>query len=248
MRVKATLSGRNVCELLARDSEVVIAPRVRKHENVKNKHDMLKHNEHSKHVTERNILNLKVLPYREENFPGPSVRCSYKLNSTSFLNPKTLELLQYGSNVTKHNCVANTGGEKYDNREAAIDSSTHSQMGSIMHSYRSKCNKNDKLTQHREQQNLRGLEEEVVIFIADESVPENCVFIPWHIRVKCRLEIFSKVRVTSRPLIPVKRASKNVSIFLRPMVFAFRQKISLLKIMRNKLVEKISSRTQIHPS
>ena len=71
---------------------------------------------------------------------------------------------------------------------------------------------------------MRGLEEEVVIFIADESVPENCVFIPWHIRVKCRLEIFSKVRVTSRPLIPVKRASKNVSIFLRPMVFCLQAK------------------------
>ena len=72
VQVKATLSGRNVCELLARDSEVVIAPRVRKHGSVKNKQDMLKHNEHSKHVTERNILNLKVLPYREENFPGPA--------------------------------------------------------------------------------------------------------------------------------------------------------------------------------
>ena len=62
VRLKATSKNSNVCELLARDSEVIIAPRVRKKKRSEQKKALPKPDIVDNVGEKRNILQLKVLP------------------------------------------------------------------------------------------------------------------------------------------------------------------------------------------
>ena len=232
VRLKATSKNSNVCELLARDSEVIIAPRVRKKNRSEQKKALPKPDIVDNVGEKRNILELKVLPCEDEQYSGPAIRDGWKSNTQAFMHPKTLERLADGNSKEKSNKNNNDEESSDDENNNNNNNNTRSTttngntwggryrplLGSII-TFSDDDDIEGEVDESKRKDFMEENDDAIVLFFPNESVPEDYVCIPWATRIKCNLEIFKRVKVATRISTPPKKASNKVEIFLRPVHF-----------------------------
>jgi SpoVK/Ycf46/Vps4 family AAA+-type ATPase len=234
VRLKATLNSPNSCELLARDSEVIIAPRVRKKKRSEQQKVLAKPDHVENIGKKRNIIELKVLPCDNEKYAGPAICDGWRGNTQAYLNPKTLDRVAGDSDNkedSEYNDEKNCSKIRKDNNGTGKGKSWGGRykplLGSIL-----AVSGAENIDEIRNKDNHTGFTKQygdtIVLLFPDESVPEDYISIPWATRIRCKLEIFKVIKVATLISTIPKKASNKVDIFLHPIHFELENKDIIL--------------------
>jgi SpoVK/Ycf46/Vps4 family AAA+-type ATPase len=185
VKLKATSTSSAQCEVLARNSEVSIAPRSRKirreqEDRASSDGDML---------ASRRMLSLVVLPCEEENLPAPRARHACSSNGTAFAHPLTVKQLRVSATV------GGGGVDEYANAPVGDDNGDVENV-QVCCSLGIPTDEDD---------GVRANEQEDLVLVmvrADDRVPVGHVALPWSLRVEYNVRSFQTIVLQSRTLLP----------------------------------------------